>query len=98
MQLLLYSLQIAQSRLSVYFGYGANMSPEGMHINMHHRWCQLCLTGMQSKGLTPIRSYRAVLKDYRLAFDLTVKHSACDPSFANVVPCEGKEVHGEQAI
>jgi len=73
---------IAQSRLSVYFGYGANMSPEGM----------------QSKGLTPIRSYRAVLKDYRLAFDLTVKHSACDPSFANVVPCEGKEVHGVAII
>jgi len=61
----------------VYFGYGSNMSAEGM----------------ASKGLKPLNSFRAILKDYRLAFNLSVG-SLCDPAFANVVPSPGDEVHG----
>jgi len=49
--------------------------------------------GMASKGLNPLNSFRAILKDYRLAFNLGVG-SLCDPAFANVVPSPGDEVHG----
>ncbi len=33
------------------------------------------------------------VEDYRLAFNLAVK-SLSDPSFANIVPAPGEEVHG----
>jgi len=69
--------QLGAGTLSMYFGYGSNMSPEGM----------------ASKGLTPLRSYRAVLHGYQLCFNLRTV-GLCDPSFANVEPCEGAEVHG----
>jgi len=61
----------------VYFGYGSNMSAEGM----------------ASKGLHPFNDFRVILKDHRLAFNLAVG-SLADPSFANVVPDPGHEVHG----
>ena len=69
--------QLGAGTLSMYFGYGSNMSPEGM----------------ASKGLTPLRSYRAVLHGYQLCFNLRTV-GLCDPSFANVEPCAGAEVHG----
>ena len=69
---------LCNTKMYVYFGYGSNMSPEGM----------------ASKGLTPLNNFRAILKGYRLAFNLAVPSSLVDPSYANIVPSEGDEVHG----
>ena len=59
------------------FGYGSNMSPEGM----------------ASKGLTPLRSRRAILDDWKLSFNMRYA-GLCDPAMANVEPCAGGAVHG----
>ena len=69
-----YTRLLGIKKYFVYFGYGSNMSAEGM----------------ASKGLHPLNDFRAILKDYRLAFNLSVS-SLADPSFANVIPDPGHE-------
>ena len=58
-------------------GYGSNMSPEGM----------------ASKGLKPLHSSRAILKDWKLSFNMRYI-GLCDPAMAYVEPCPGAVVHG----
>lgn len=62
----------------LYFGYGSNMS----------------LEGMVTKKLQPVRFIRAKLHHWKLIFDMHVLNSRCDPSFANVVPQPQGQVHG----
>ena len=69
---------IQSSNFHLYFGYGSNMS----------------LEGMVTKELQPARFVRARLENWQLIFNMHVLDSMCDPSFANVVAKPGKEVHG----
>lgn len=48
---------------------------------------------MQSRGITVIRARAAILRGYQLRFSL-LGFPPAEPSFANLEPCVGGEVHG----
>ena len=60
------------------FGYGSNMDVESV---------------ANKKGVEVLDHAPAVLKDYRLCFNLR-GYAYAEPAFANVKRQEGREVHG----
>jgi gamma-glutamylcyclotransferase (GGCT)/AIG2-like uncharacterized protein YtfP len=60
-----------------YFGYGSNLNA----------------VGMRSKGVDAVSSRPAVLRDWRLAFNINHPY-AFEGKVANIVPATGSSVHG----
>jgi hypothetical protein len=61
------------------FAYGSNMHPERLRGRA---------------DITPKRCAPAVLRDWRLAFNLATGLQLVEPAMANIMPASGEEVHG----
>lgn len=60
-----------------YFGYGSNMSA----------------TSLKAKGVEPLSAEPAILKDWKLAFNIP-DFFLIEGGTGNIIPAEGEEVHG----
>lgn len=60
-----------------YFGYGSNMS----------------ITSLKAKGVEPLSAEPAILKDWKLAFNIP-DFFLIEGGTGNIVPCDASEVHG----